>query len=73
VKVIAIDESLIGKTVLVRARVHNSKLQGNLIFLTLREQFSTIQVVAQKTDVISKLMIQWLGKIPNESIVDITG
>jgi aspartyl-tRNA synthetase len=41
-RVIAIDDTLIGKSILVRARVHNSRVKGNLAFLVLREQFSTI-------------------------------
>lgn len=49
-RVIAIDESLLGKAILVRARVHNSRVKGNLAFLVLREQFSTIQAVASKGD-----------------------
>lgn len=56
-KVIDLNDTSVGKNVLVRARIQSNRGQGNLVFLVLRDQFSTIQCVAQKSDVISKLMI----------------
>jgi aspartyl-tRNA synthetase len=32
-----IDASLLGQVILVRARLHNSRVKGNLAFLVLRE------------------------------------
>lgn len=58
---------------LVRARVQSSRPQGNLAFIVLRQQFSTIQIIGQKSEKISKQMIKFMAKIPNESIVDVTG
>lgn len=49
-----IDESKVGQTILVRARLHNSRVKGNLAFLVLRDQFSSIQCVASKGDEVSK-------------------
>lgn len=49
-KIQNIDESLIGKDVLIRARIHNSRVKGNLAFLVLRDHFYTIQCVASKNE-----------------------
>lgn len=39
----------------------------------LREQFSTVQAVAFKSETISKDMIKYMAGVPSESIVDIVG
>lgn len=39
-----LDASLIGQTVLVRARVHNVRAKGKSAFLVLRQNTSTAQV-----------------------------
>lgn len=72
-RVIELNDSAVGKTVLVRARIHSTRGKGNLVFIVLRDQFSTIQAVSQVSETISKLFIKWLSKLPNESIVDLTG
>lgn len=65
---------MVGQTVLIRARLHNSRVKGNVGFLVLRQQFSTIQAMISKNDTtVSKTMVKWVGKIPCESIVDIYG
>ena len=67
-----IDDSFIGKEVLVRARVHSSRVKGSLAFLVLRQRHSDIQAVAFVTkDVVSKQMVKWIDGIPKESIVDV--
>lgn len=67
-----IDDSLVGKDILVRARIHSSRVKGNLAFLVLRQRHSDVQVVAAvKADKISKQMIKFIDGIPRESIVDI--
>lgn len=69
-----IDEKFVGQTILVRARLHNSKVKGKIGFLTLREQFSDIQVVINEAEgKVSKKMIKWVGGLPKESIVDVVG
>ncbi|KRX07450.1 Nucleic acid-binding, OB-fold [Pseudocohnilembus persalinus] len=68
-----INESLEGQTVLVRARLHNIR-KGKFAFLVLRQNYSSIQaIVAANEDYISKTMVKFVGKVPCESIVDITG
>jgi aspartyl/asparaginyl-tRNA synthetase len=39
-----LDASLIGQTVLVRARVHNVRAKGKSAFMVLRQNTSTAQV-----------------------------
>lgn len=72
-KILDLNDSSVNSTVLVRARVQSSRPQGNLAFIVLRQQFSTIQIIGQKSEKISKQMIKFMAKIPNESIVDVTG
>lgn len=68
-----VDELLEGQEVLVRARVHNSTGKGNNCFIVLRENFSTLQACAFKSEAISKDMIKYMTAVPCESIVDIVG
>lgn len=66
-----LDETLSGQEVLIRGRVHNSRSTGKNCFITVREQFSTIQAIVSQSETISKGMVKYAGKIPKESIVDI--
>lgn len=68
-----INESLEGQEVLVRARIHNIRAKGNSAFLVLRESFATLQACAFKSETTPKEMIKYMGGVPVESIVDITG
>ncbi|CAD8150445.1 unnamed protein product [Paramecium octaurelia] len=70
-KVCQINESTIGQTILVRARIHNSRIKGKIAFLVLRENWYTIQAVLTKGEKISSQMIKYTGAITLESIVDI--
>lgn len=47
--IINVDESLVNKEILVRARVQNVRGKGNNCFVVLREQFSTLQAVIFKS------------------------
>ena len=67
-----INESKVGSEVLVRARVHSSRVKGSLAFLVLRHRQSDIQAVAfVSKEYVSKSMIKWIEGIPKESVVDI--
>lgn len=68
-----INDTLEGKEVLVRARIHNIRAKGNSAFVVLRESFATVQAVAFKSQTTTKEMIKYMGTVPTESIVDITG
>eukprot|EP00933_Yihiella_yeosuensis_P076414 TRINITY_DN8615_c0_g1_i3.p1 TRINITY_DN8615_c0_g1~~TRINITY_DN8615_c0_g1_i3.p1 ORF type:complete len:831 (+),score=239.67 TRINITY_DN8615_c0_g1_i3:76-2568(+) len=57
------------KLVWVRARVHNSRKQGNkLVFLTLRQDVATVQAV-----VFGQEMAGFAGALPDESVIDVYG
>ena len=69
-----INDSLAGQTILVRARLHSSRVKGKLGFLVLREKFSDIQaVIAEAEGKVSKKMIKWVAGISKESIIDVQG
>lgn len=44
-----------------------------MVFLVLREEFETAQAVAFKSESLPKAALNFIGKIPSESIVDIHG
>ena len=73
IPVVEIDQNMAGSTVLVRARIHNSRSKGNNVFIELRENFSTVQACAFKSETISKEMIKYMASVPNESVVDVVG
>jgi nondiscriminating aspartyl-tRNA synthetase len=68
-----LDNSFVGKHVRVRARVHTSRVQGNLAFVTLRKGMFSCQAIAAKSDAIPKEMIKYIESVPRESVVDIEG
>lgn len=67
----AINDSLVGKKILVRARVHACTAKGSLAFLVLRQGHYTIQAAAFKSDAITKEMLHFIGGVSKESIVDV--
>ena len=68
-----INEDLHDKEVLVRARIQTVKAKGNICFFTLREGFTTVQACAFKSEATPKEMLKYMGNIPPESIIDLTG
>lgn len=68
-----IGEGWDGKEIVVRARIHNSRVKGNAAFLVLRQNMNTLQAVAFKSDQTPKPMLKFMGGVVNESIVDIYG
>ncbi|CAD8063457.1 unnamed protein product [Paramecium primaurelia] len=71
IKVGDVDQTLVNQVILVRARIHNSRVKGKLAFLVLRENYNTIQVVAEKGEFASAKMLKFISGIPLESVVDI--
>ena len=67
----SLSPRLEGQIVKIRARVHNSRLQGNkMCFLQLRQQTNSVQgIVAVDDATVSKLMVRFAGQISLESIV----
>eukprot|EP01117_Protostelium_nocturnum_P006135 TRINITY_DN2209_c0_g1_i2.p1 TRINITY_DN2209_c0_g1~~TRINITY_DN2209_c0_g1_i2.p1 ORF type:complete len:581 (-),score=160.40 TRINITY_DN2209_c0_g1_i2:59-1801(-) len=68
-----IDESKVGQKVVVRARLHSSRIQGNSCFLVLRQRQFTLQCVMFKGADISKQFLNFAEKINKESIIDVEG
>ena len=71
-----LTSDLEGKSVTVRARVHNARVKSaKLAFLDLRQRTENIQaVIAEGGDNgISRQMVKWCGGLNRESIVLVTG
>ncbi|XP_059472136.1 aspartate--tRNA ligase, cytoplasmic isoform X2 [Neocloeon triangulifer] len=68
-----LQSTLAGSIVWVRARLHTSRAKGKQCFAVLRQQESTVQVLAQVDENTSKQMVKFLSNISKESIVDIEG
>lgn len=65
----------VGETVLFRARVHNSRAQGNkMCFLNLRQRTDSVQALLVVTpEKVSKQMVKWAAGLATESIVLVEG
>jgi Ala-tRNA(Pro) deacylase len=66
-----IDEKMKGEKVIVRARLHNARGQGGLSFVVMRQTYATIQCIASAGDKVSKGMVNYIRKVPKESIIEI--
>ena len=66
-----LSPKLAEQSVWARGRLHTSRAKGKQCFFVLRQRQKTIQCVAFVSDKVSKQMIKFISKIPNESIVDI--
>ncbi|KAF9069089.1 aspartate-tRNA ligase [Rhodocollybia butyracea] len=64
-----------GETVLIRARVHNSRAQGSkMVFLNLRQRTESVQaLMIVAPEKVSKQMVKWAAGLATESIVLIEG
>jgi lysyl-tRNA synthetase class II len=67
----AIDAEAKGQDVIVRGRLHKTRGKGKVIFIVLRQQFSTIQCVLSVSDKISQAMVKFAQGVPKESIVEV--
>jgi aspartyl-tRNA synthetase len=68
-----LTEELDGKTVRVRARLHNSRIKGKIGFLVLRENFYTVQALMDVGPEISPGMMKYAKSIPKESLIEVVG
>jgi aspartyl/asparaginyl-tRNA synthetase len=66
-----LDKSFIGKSVLVRARIHFSFVKGGVCFVHLRDQHFTVQATIAKGEKIPACFVKFVGKVQKESIVDV--
>lgn len=74
-KVQDLDFNKVGNDVVLRGRVHNIRAKGGSCFVILRETTSKMNTVqcALFTSTTSKGMINYVKRIPNESIIEIRG
>lgn len=68
-----LDETMDKQTVTIRARVHNVRGKGNLCFLVLRQNFSTVQAIFVKGEENPKEMVTFAAGLGKETIVDLEG
>ena len=67
-----LDESLAGQEVIVRGRLSGSRPAGKkLVFIVIRECFSTVQALLSVEGSISQGMAEYARRIPKESIVEV--
>lgn len=64
-----------GETVLLRARIHNSRAQGSkMVFLNLRQRIESVQaLMIVAPEKVSKQMLKWAAGLATESIVLVEG
>eukprot|EP00029_Vermamoeba_vermiformis_P003536 TRINITY_DN14083_c0_g1_i1.p1 TRINITY_DN14083_c0_g1~~TRINITY_DN14083_c0_g1_i1.p1 ORF type:complete len:592 (-),score=245.15 TRINITY_DN14083_c0_g1_i1:86-1840(-) len=72
-----LSESHAGQTVLIRARVQNSRpVGGKLCFLLLRQSTHSLQGIVEVNEdpnVLPREMVKFIAGVPRESIVDVVG
>ena len=66
-------ENHIGEEVLLRGRAFNVNHKGKCCFIILRQHVDSVQCCLFQGGEISKAMVNYAGKIPKESIIDIYG
>lgn len=66
-----IDASLESKEITVRGRLHNSRQKGKLCFIVVRQNYASVQAILSANEKISKGMVNFSGKVPKESIIEI--
>ena len=63
-----------GPQIVFRGIVENARAQGaKLTFITFRQGLDTIQAVVAESESLSRQMVKFAGKIPNESVVLVHG
>jgi len=73
-QIASLSAELDGKTVVIRARVHTLRGQGNKVFLKLRQRTDSVQaLLSVQEGKVSKLMVKWASSLSDESIVLVEG
>ncbi|KAI0304871.1 aspartyl-tRNA synthetase [Russula brevipes] len=74
-QIASLSSELDGKTVVIRARVHTVRAQGNkVLFLRLRQRTDSLQaLLTVEEGKVSKLMVKWASGLSDESIVLVEG
>jgi aspartyl-tRNA synthetase len=69
-EVSSLDESLVGQSVWIRARVHTTRAVGKGVFMLLRQSLHSVQAIAWQGERISKGFVKHTAAISLESVVD---
>jgi lysyl-tRNA synthetase class II len=73
-QIASLSSELDGKTVVIRARVHTLRPQGNKVFLKLRQRTDSVQaLLSVEEGKVSKLMVKWAAGLSSENIVLVEG
>ena len=68
-----LDASKEGTEVTIRGHLQASRAMGKGVFAVIRSSLYTVQTVCFEREDIPKEMVGFIGKVSNESIVDVTG
>ena len=66
-------EKHIGEEVLIRGRAFNVNHKGKCCFIILRQHVDSVQCCLFQGATVPKPMVNYAGKIPKESIIDVVG
>ncbi|KEG09907.1 aspartyl-tRNA synthetase [Trypanosoma grayi] len=69
----SLSKESIGSVVTIRARVDTTRKKGKLAFMVLRDGVHSLQAMAAVTEDVPKEMVDFIGQIPCESVVDVEG
>jgi aspartyl/asparaginyl-tRNA synthetase len=74
-QIASLSPQLDGQAVVIRARVHTLRAQGNrMVFFNLRQRIDSVQAILEVEDAkVSKYMVKWASGLANESIVLVEG
>jgi aspartyl/asparaginyl-tRNA synthetase len=74
-QIASLSPQLDGKAVIIRARVHTLRAQGNkMVFLNLRQRTDSVQAILEVEEgKVSKFMVKWASGLASESIVLVEG
>lgn len=68
----SLSEDDADQKVVLRARLHTSRKKGKLAFVVLRDNSDSVQGIASVDEKTPKEMIDFIGQIPCESVVDVS-
>nr|CCC90916.1 putative aspartyl-tRNA synthetase [Trypanosoma congolense IL3000] len=69
----SLTRDLADSVVTIRARVDTTRKKGKLAFTVLRDGMHSVQATAAVSEEVPKEMVDFIGQLPCESIVDVEG
>eukprot|EP01112_Ceratiomyxa_fruticulosa_P017002 TRINITY_DN5220_c0_g1_i1.p1 TRINITY_DN5220_c0_g1~~TRINITY_DN5220_c0_g1_i1.p1 ORF type:complete len:601 (-),score=142.43 TRINITY_DN5220_c0_g1_i1:28-1674(-) len=68
-----LNKSKADQVVTLRARLHNSRGKGNLVFLLLRQSTESIQAVLSKNERVNKPALKFASSLSKETLLEVEG